>query len=127
MSSSSARLAFFCALLCLSRCSCKNDEQLALDMQPADDLAESPDLKKPPSDLKEKESCQTIICGNPVVCCAAGEECVAETCTAECSSGIRCGDGVGTCCNDGEVCLSAECIVPGMDCDDSFDCPEGQF
>lgn len=121
------RLVFFCALLSLSRCSCKNDEQ-AVDLG-APDLA-LPDLADAPDLLARRDllpPCATIVCGTPTVCCADGEECVAETCTATCDSGVRCGDGVGVCCDDGQVCLSAACITPGMDCSDSFDCPEGQF
>ncbi len=124
-SPSSLRLAFLCAVLCLSRCSCKNDEQALdgfVDAAPAD--LDAPDLAKQP-DLAP--SCATILCGDPVKCCKSNEECVAETCAKVCSSGIRCGDGVGICCDDGQVCLSSACITPGMACSDSFDCPEGEF
>jgi hypothetical protein len=74
------------------------------------------------------ESCLSeLLCGTPAVCCAVGEECFEAACVAACASGIRC-DGDGSiCCADGDVCLASECATPGEACDDSFDCPEGEF
>ncbi len=67
------------------------------------------------------------LCGNPVECCAAGNECVDDHCLAACSSGVRCGANSDTCCDAGQVCLSDACIVPGHACHDPYDCDPGYF
>jgi hypothetical protein len=67
------------------------------------------------------------LCGDPAMCCAAGNECVDDACLPACASGVRCGAGLATCCNSGEVCLENACIVPGAPCQDSYDCEPGQF
>jgi hypothetical protein len=67
------------------------------------------------------------LCGDPAMCCAAGNECVDDRCLAACASGVRCGADLGTCCNAGEVCLENTCTVPGAACADSYDCEPGQF
>ena len=69
--------------------------------------------------------CEFQQCGT--ACCDDDEECVLQTCLAECGSGVRCGDDLTTCCNDGDVCLQPNCVTPGSPCLDSYDCPEGEF
>ena len=67
------------------------------------------------------------LCGLPVTCCPAGNECVDDRCLAACDSGVRCGADLTTCCATGEVCLGQACVVPGMACGDSYDCGPGFF
>ena len=67
------------------------------------------------------------LCGLPVTCCAAGNECVDDRCLATCDSGVRCGADLTTCCATGEVCLGQACVVPGAACGDSYDCGPGFF
>ncbi len=71
--------------------------------------------------------CETILCGEPVACCGADEDCAAGQCVPACDSGVRCGANQDVCCNAGEVCLATECVVPGDACLDSFDCDFGEF
>jgi hypothetical protein len=67
------------------------------------------------------------LCGNPVACCAAGNECVEDRCLAACSSGVRCGATLDTCCDANQVCLENACVVPGRVCHDPYDCDPGYF
>lgn len=67
------------------------------------------------------------LCGVPLTCCPAGNECVLDQCVAACSTGIYCGANLGTCCQTGEVCLDDACVVPGVMCSDSYDCGPGFF
>ena len=67
------------------------------------------------------------LCGNPVMCCAAGNKCVDDRCLPACASGVRCGTTLDVCCNSGEVCLSNTCTVPGAACSDPYDCEPGNF
>jgi hypothetical protein len=67
------------------------------------------------------------LCGNPVTCCPAGNECVEDRCLAACSSGVRCGATLDACCDTGQVCLSEMCVVPGNACSDPYDCNPGDF
>lgn len=71
--------------------------------------------------------CETVLCGDPAVCCDDDEECVLGACLAVCDSQVRCGEDLTTCCGSGDVCLQPDCITPGQACLDSYDCPEGQF
>lgn len=71
------------------------------------------------------EPCETVDCDG--VCCAEGEECVLQACLPACDSGVRCGEDLTVCCPGGDVCLGNECVTPGDDCLDSYDCPEGEF
>jgi len=60
-------------------------------------------------------------------CCEPGDECVdGAGCLPPCASGLRCGPG-GTCCGDGELCISESCVAPGDPCSEMFDCPEGWY
>jgi hypothetical protein len=72
-------------------------------------------------------ACETIVCGDPASCCGGDEECVAGACLPICDSGVRCGEDQSVCCDDGQVCLSPDCVTPGDPCIDSYDCPEGEF
>lgn len=65
-----------------------------------------------------------VLCGAQGICCDSGEECVEGRCVAPCSSGIRCGDA---CCEANELCFGDRCVVPTTNCQDSFDCEEGEF
>lgn len=67
------------------------------------------------------------LCGQPAMCCAAGNECVDDRCLAACATGVRCGADLTTCCNAGDVCLEAACVTPGAACGDSYDCDPGFF
>ncbi len=67
------------------------------------------------------------LCGQPATCCPAGNECIDNTCLAECSSGVRCGTNNDVCCNTGQVCVSNACATPGDACLDSYDCQFGEF
>ncbi len=71
--------------------------------------------------------CQTILCGNPAVCCGADEECVNAECTPICESGVRCGIDQEICCDAGDVCVGTMCTTPGKDCKDSYDCDPGNY
>lgn len=72
-----------------------------------------------------EDVCETVQCGDD--CCAAGQECVLGQCLDACESEVRCGKDLSTCCDAGDVCLNPDCVSPGIDCIDSFDCPEGEF
>jgi hypothetical protein len=70
--------------------------------------------------------CPTVSCG-PGQCCDDDEECVIGACQPDCASGVRCGADLSVCCNEGEVCLQPNCVVPGAPCLDSYDCPANEF
>lgn len=67
------------------------------------------------------------LCGLPLACCPAGNECVLDQCVPTCSTGIYCGAQLDTCCDSGDVCLEDACVVPGRPCGDSYDCDPGFF
>ncbi len=67
------------------------------------------------------------LCGQPAMCCAAGNECVQGMCLPACESEVRCGPNLEICCDGGDVCLADMCATPGEPCEDSYDCEEGQF
>ncbi len=67
------------------------------------------------------------LCGEPAMCCAAGNECVDDLCLPTCDTGIRCGADLLTCCDAGNVCLGGACVAPGVACADSYDCQPGEF
>jgi hypothetical protein len=69
--------------------------------------------------------CETTFCGG--TCCGENEDCVLGECLPACGSGVRCGADLTVCCDAGDVCLQPACVSPGIDCIDSFDCPEGEF
>ncbi|MBX3234406.1 MAG: VCBS repeat-containing protein [Labilithrix sp.] len=72
-----------------------------------------------------RESCASkVLCGEPAICCATGQECVKNACAEACATGVRCGE---VCCAAGQVCLSQACVAPGKACNDSFDCEEEEF
>jgi hypothetical protein len=71
--------------------------------------------------------CETVLCGQPVECCAAEEDCVLGACVPACESGVRCGAAQDVCCDSGQVCLADQCVDPTGACVDSFDCDFGQF
>ena len=45
----------------------------------------------------------------------------------ECASEVRCGPKLETCCELGEVCSGDACVLPGLDCLDSYDCAPGEY
>jgi hypothetical protein len=53
--------------------------------------------------------------------CIEGQICVAGAC---CEETRACGD---VCCGTGELCSFATCVVPGIDCSNSTQCPDGQY
>jgi hypothetical protein len=80
------------------------------------------------NDTSAGDSCTGgTLCGNPVECCPAGNECAEDRCLVACSSGVRCGVTLDTCCDAGQVCLSDACVVPGHACSDPYDCDPGNF
>ena len=92
------------------------DAAAVLDGTPQD-LKATPDVGCPSATL----------CGQPAICCEAGQECVEGKCLPACASGVRCLLPKVTCCGTGQVCLSSKCTSPGKKCKDSFDCPTGYF
>jgi hypothetical protein len=67
------------------------------------------------------------LCGQVAMCCPVGNECVEDTCLPECESEVRCGPDLSVCCAAGEVCSGDECVAPGKDCMDSYDCEPGEY
>jgi hypothetical protein len=67
------------------------------------------------------------LCGIPLACCHAGNECVLDQCVTTCATGIYCGAQLDTCCAAGDVCLDDACVVPGAACTDAYDCDPGYF
>jgi hypothetical protein len=67
------------------------------------------------------------LCGIPLACCHAGNECVLDQCVTTCATGIYCGAQLDTCCAAGDVCLDDACVVPGAACADAYDCEPGFF
>ncbi|MBK7154068.1 MAG: hypothetical protein IPH72_20190 [Sandaracinaceae bacterium] len=67
------------------------------------------------------------LCGTPVMCCAAGNECIGGACLPTCATGVRCGADSSVCCGSGQVCLSNACASPTVTCGDSYDCEPGEF
>ena len=53
--------------------------------------------------------------------CDDGQECIDGAC---CDAESICG---GVCCAGAEVCSFAECVVPGDECIDASECPEGSY
>src|SRR5690606_30326124 len=47
--------------------------------------------------------------------------CVGDIC---CALDLACGD---VCCQDAEVCSFQQCVVPGAECIDATECPEGNY
>ncbi|MCH9686330.1 MAG: hypothetical protein K0V04_33165 [Deltaproteobacteria bacterium] len=71
--------------------------------------------------------CDTVLCGDPAVCCSADEDCAGGACLPACESDVRCGPDQSICCDVGQVCLADACATPTGDCQDSFDCEIGEF
>ena len=57
------------------------------------------------------------VCGD--LCCEAGTLCQAGLCRLDCGGPLPCGE---VCCGLGEVCYQGSCEVPGIECDDIYDC-----
>ncbi|MBC7978459.1 MAG: VCBS repeat-containing protein, partial [Myxococcales bacterium] len=92
------------------------------------DDEETPDARGGDPQADAGDTCSNgALCGNPVMCCAEGNECVEDRCLSACSSGVRCGATLDVCCNAGEVCLADACVVPGHACSDPYDCDPGNF
>lgn len=117
-------LFFLPALLLACDCgtSSGNDNLGDAADHPTDPDAAHPDT----GDLPEQCEGGTL-CGNPAVCCAAGNECVSGRCLPSCESGTRCGADSTTCCATGELCIASACEAPGAPCGDSYDCDPGSF
>ncbi|MCB9569058.1 MAG: VCBS repeat-containing protein [Myxococcales bacterium] len=67
------------------------------------------------------------LCGEPAACCPAGNECIEGACLPECASEVRCGPKLEICCAEGDVCSGDACVTPGKDCEDSYDCMQGEY
>ncbi|MDX9719998.1 MAG: FG-GAP-like repeat-containing protein [Myxococcota bacterium] len=68
------------------------------------------------------------LCGQPAVCCPAGNECIDGACLPSCASGVRCGVDGSVCCAAEQLCISQQCARPGASCSDSYDCAQpGEF
>ncbi|HGG58163.1 MAG TPA: VCBS repeat-containing protein, partial [Nannocystis exedens] len=67
------------------------------------------------------------LCGEPAVCCPMGNECVEDSCLPECESEVRCGPMLEVCCAEGDVCSGDACVTPGVPCQDSYDCEQGEY
>lgn len=116
---------FFLPVLLLA-CDCGtssgNDNLGDAGDHPTDPDAAHPDTGDHP------EQCEGgTLCGNPAVCCAAGNECVSGRCLPSCESGTRCDADSTTCCATGELCIASACEAPGAPCGDSYDCDPGNF
>ncbi|MCA9718368.1 MAG: hypothetical protein KC468_27095, partial [Myxococcales bacterium] len=80
------------------------------------------------TDTTGDDNCEGgILCGQPAMCCEAGNECVQGACLPTCESEVRCGPNLELCCDEGDVCLADACATPGEPCEDSYDCPVDQF
>ena len=89
---------------------------------------ETPDSTADSTSSGGVATCDTILCGEPVVCCGADDACILGECVDACEDGsARCGEDLDICCDVGDVCLSPVCVTPGDKCVDSFDCPIGEF
>ncbi len=61
------------------------------------------------------------VCGD--LCCGAGTICQAGLCRLDCGGPLPCGEvAAEVCCGAAEVCYQGSCEVPGIDCDDIYDC-----
>ena len=78
-------------------------------------------------DTDTGDLCMTILCGDPAVCCLDTEECLDGACQPICESGVRCGADQEECCAAGDVCVGDSCTTPGALCNDSYDCPPGNY
>lgn len=67
------------------------------------------------------------LCGVPLSCCDAGNECVLDQCVPTCATGVYCGADLGTCCGANQVCSGDSCVDPGAACQDAYDCDPGSF
>ncbi|MEZ4381971.1 MAG: VCBS repeat-containing protein, partial [Nannocystaceae bacterium] len=67
------------------------------------------------------------LCGEPAQCCPMGNECVEDSCLPTCPSEVRCGPNLEICCAEGDVCSGDACVTPGLDCQDSYDCNQGEY
>jgi hypothetical protein len=97
---------------------------------PDTDAGPETDAGPPPVDAGRDAGppCPSMtLCGTPPACCAEGDECIEDRCLPACASAVRCGADRETCCDAGQVCVSAACVDPGVPCTDSFDCPIGDF
>jgi hypothetical protein len=69
--------------------------------------------------------CENVRCGeNSETCCNPGEICLdGVDCAADCVPGeTLCGQNLDLCCDAGDVCLDNQCITPGAQCENNFDC-----
>ncbi|CAN5765044.1 hypothetical protein BH11MYX2_BH11MYX2_09770 [soil metagenome] len=111
--------------LALTACGSKNtggtDDGGPGDDQPDADFPDGP--LQPDADLCTGGT----LCGTPLSCCPAGNECVLDQCVTTCTTGIYCGANLATCCAAGQVCSDDACVDPGASCNDSYDCDPGNF
>jgi hypothetical protein len=107
----------------VAACGSNGGPGTGVDGPPGDDDAPDAGGAGPDADLCTGGT----LCGQPAMCCAAGNECVDDQCLPACASGVRCGADLLTCCDSGTVCLEQACIVPGAACADSYDCEPGEF
>jgi hypothetical protein len=69
--------------------------------------------------------CATLRCGtNQFDCCDESEICLdGVRCAPDCSGkGPVCGAEYDKCCENDEVCLDHDCVKPGLECQNIFDC-----
>jgi len=95
------------------------------DSATADSTTDAPDPDSSSSVGSDETPCATQICGDE--CCDDDEECVLAACLPVCTAGVRCGAELSVCCGENEVCLQPDCVAPGAECFDSYDCPAGEF
>lgn len=67
---------------------------------------------------------QALSCGDN--CCEDGQDCINGECFDPCA-GTRCGAALELCCAGQDVCIFDACITPGQACQNTFQCPEGQY
>ena len=76
-------------------------------------------------DLKYGEDC--LSCAGDCAC-ASGKVCSWGSCLNACAGNApHCPMGTATCCKPGQVCMTTGCVTPGTACNDSYDCPKGQY
>ena len=87
-------------------------------------LADVPLIRLDVSAADAGERCP-VVCGSSLVCCGAGEDCVADRCVPACD-GARCGVGDALCCTGADLCVAGACRAPGATCNRDDACPVGE-
>lgn len=68
--------------------------------------------------------CAGTMCGG--ACCPTDKSCIEGQCLEACS-GTRCGEQMQKCCTGGDVCVGANCVTPGQECERTEECEVGEI